>query len=289
MKFGRPVEEIIRERYSCRTYRKQTIDAAALTALERHMADDIPAPFGSSIRFSLIAAEAGEGESLKKVGTYGMIKDAPAYIAGALREGSMCLEDYGYRMELIILAATDAGLGTCWLGGTFSRSNFAQRMSLLPEETMPAVAAVGHAADRKRMLDSLVRFGAGSDRRKPWGELFFEGEFDTALAPDAAGTYGPVLEMVRLAPSASNKQPWRIVREKEGGRFHFYLQRTKNYHERWSITGMSDLQRVDMGIALCHFEAAARGAGRTGSWTVSDPGLAVPDALCEYTATWQEA
>ncbi len=288
MKFSRPVEEIIRERYSCRTYQKKQIDDAALTALQRHMAGDVPAPFGGRMRFSLIAAEAGEGESMKKVGTYGMIKDAPAYIAGALREGSMCLEDYGYRMERIILAATDAGLGTCWLGGTFSRSNFAERMSLLPEETMPAVAAVGHTADRKRVLDSLVRFGAGSDKRKPWGELFFDGSFDAPLAQESAGAYSRTLEMVRLAPSASNKQPWRIVRDEGGRRFHFYIQRTKNYHERWSITGMSDLQRVDMGIAMCHFDAAAAEAGNPGGWVASDPGIPVPDALCEYNATWQE-
>jgi hypothetical protein len=288
MKFSRPVDELIRERYSCRTYLKKPIDDAALAALRRHMAEDVPAPFGSRMRFNIIAAEESGSESPKKVGTYGMIKDAPAYIAGALREGSMCLEDYGYRMERIILAATDAGLGTCWLGGTFSRSNFAIRMSLLSQETMPAVAAVGFAADRKRVMDSVVRFTAGSDRRKPWSELFFDGGFGAPLADTAAGAHADALEMVRLAPSASNKQPWRIVREKGGGRFHFYLQRTKNYRERWNFTGMSDLQRVDMGIALCHFEAAAAGSGLPGSWVVRDPDLPVPDRLCEYVTTWQE-
>jgi len=44
-----------------------------------------------------------------------------------------------------------------------------------------------------------------------------------------------------------------------------------------------------MGIAMCHFEAAACGAGLAGAWAVRDPGLPVPDSLCEYTATWEEA
>ena len=125
-------------------------------------------------------------------------------------------------------------------------------------------------------------------RRKPWDELFFDRGFDAPLAREAAGTHAAALEMVRLAPSASNNQPWRIVREKGGGRFHFYIQRTKNYRERWAFIGTADLQRVDMGIAMCHFEAAARGAGMSGSWTVLDPGLTVRDTLCEYTATWLE-
>ena len=36
-----------------------------------------------------------------------------------------------------------------------------------------------------------------------------------------------VLEMVRRGPSASNKQPWRVVRA--GERWHLYLQRTRGY------------------------------------------------------------
>jgi len=288
MKFSRPVDEIIRERYSCRTYLKKPIDDAALAGLERQLAGDIPAPFGSRMRFSIIPAVEGDGEALRRVGTYGMIKDAPAFIAGAIREEGARLEDYGYRMERIILAAASTGLGTCWLGGTFSRSDFAGRISLLPEETIPAVAAVGYAADRPRVMDSVVRFTAGSDRRKAWGELFFDGGFGAPLAHTSAGAHAAALEMVRLAPSASNKQPWRIVREKGDGRFHFYLQRTKNYRGRGGFIGISDLQKVDMGIALCHFEAAAGEAGLAGSWLVADPKLPVPDALTEYVVTWEE-
>jgi len=287
MKFGRPVEEIIRERCSLRTYRNEPIDGAALAELERHMADDIPAPFGAGIRFDLVPAMDG-GDAPARVGTYGIIKGAPAFIAGAMREGGMSLEDFGFRMERIVLAATAEGLGTCWLGGTFTRSGFSQRMSLEQGEVIPAVVAVGYATERRRVLDRVMRFGAGSDNRKPWDELFFDTGFDRPLARDAAGPYAAVLDMVRLATSASNKQPWRVVREEGGRHFHLYMQRTKNYRERWSITGMSDLQRVDMGIAMCHFEAAACGAGLAGAWAVRDPGLPVPDSLCEYTATWEE-
>jgi len=36
----------------------------------------------------------------------------------------MNLENFGYRMELIVLHATDLELGTCWLGGTFFTQQF---------------------------------------------------------------------------------------------------------------------------------------------------------------------
>jgi nitroreductase len=288
MEFSRKVEEIIRARHSCRTYTGKPIDGDVRSLLEKEMGANVPALFGTVMRFRLIAAQGGDEEALKRLGTYGMIKDAPAYITGAVHEGGLYLEDYGYRMERIILTATDAGLGTCWLGGTFARSDFSRRMQLEEGETIPAVASVGYAADKKRMFDSLVRIGAGADKRKPWSVLFFDGDFNFPLAQESAREYIGALEMVRLAPSASNHQPWRVVREKANRRYHFYLQRTKNYRERWAFVGKADLQRIDMGIAMCHFEAAAGSGGIRGSWTVRDPGIPLPGGLCTYTATWQE-
>lgn len=55
------------------------------------------------------------------------------------------------------------------------------------------------------------------------------------------------LEMVRLGPSASNKQPLRII--KDENTFHFFVCRNKGY----GIAGY-DLQKNDIGIAKCHFD-----------------------------------
>jgi len=93
--------------------------------------------------------------------------------------------------------------------------------------------------------------------------------------------------MVRRAPSASNKQPWRIVRDRDRGNFHFILERTKNYYRNWKIVGMEDLQRVDMGIAMHHFEAAAAELKLKGSWTVEAPKFSLPSEESEYIATWK--
>ncbi len=86
------------------------------------------------------------------------------------------------------------------------------------------------------------------------------------------------LECVRIGPSASNKQPWRIVRN--GDAFHFYLSRTPRYEMIKNIK----LQNIDMGIAMCHFELSARELGLDGGWKVRDPGIPAGDR--EYIATW---
>jgi hypothetical protein len=114
-----------------------------------------------------------------------------------------------------------------------------------------------------------------------------DGEFGAALSPEAAGPYASPLEMARWAPSASNRQPVRIVRS--GASWHFYIQRTPGYLPRFArtLTGIEDLQRVDSGIAMCHFELTARELGLTGRWVVHPPAISLPDALTEYSATWE--
>jgi hypothetical protein len=208
------------------------------------------------------------------------------FIVGATRQPERGTEDYGYLMELIILHATDLGLGTCWLGGSFTKSSFAAKIGTGDDEVVPAVAAVGHIANRPRALDSVMRRAVGSDQRLLWQDLFFEGSFSTPLLREDAGEYAVPLEMLRLGPSASNKQPWRVV--KTGNTWHLFLARTKGYGQ--GILGRSlsrgDMQRLDMGIAMCHFEQTARELGLKGRWVVDQPEIGELDELTEYTVSW---
>jgi hypothetical protein len=202
------------------------------------------------------------------------------------------LEDFGWVLEQTVLYATGLGLGTVWLGGTFTKSRFAQLLNLRAPESVPAVIATGYPADGTRAWDLFVRRRANADERLPWHKLFFEassgehtkGIFETPLPEDRAGRYAEVLEMVRQAPSASNKQPWRIVRD--GERWHFYLQRTRGYAARNSLLGVADMQRIDMGIVMCHWELTAEELGLGGRWEVADPSFTKPDELISYTVSW---
>jgi hypothetical protein len=85
------------------------------------------------------------------------------------------------------------------------------------------------------------------------------------------GDFEIPLEMVRLSPSASNKQPWRIVKEKKKNVFHFFIKRNKMYKKNIELLQLSDLQRIDIGIAMCHFELTAQEANLKGKWVEDDP------------------
>jgi hypothetical protein len=277
--------ELIHRRYSCRTYEERPIAAEPRAALEAFMATRTRGPLGSATRFRLIAAAPDDTDTLRRLGTYGFIKGATGFVVGAVRKGAGDLEDYGYLLEEVVLEATRLGLGTCWLGGTFTRGAFTSHFGgVSRDETIPAVVATGYPAEDG---SERIRKREHGDRRSPPDELFFIDEWAEPLGNQADG-YGEALEAVRMAPSATNRQPWRIVRR--GRDWHFYLARTKGYGKGspwFRLLRIADLQRVDLGIAMCHFELAAREAGQAGAWRVAEPAVALPVDTIEYAATWR--
>jgi hypothetical protein len=136
-------------------------------------------------------------------------------------------------------------LGTCWLGGSFSRKNFAKTVLLKPDEILRVVSPVGYINSKKRFTEALLGQKGKHLSRKPFESLFFREDFNTPLTKDAASSYEKPLEMVRIAPSANNQQSWRIVLA--GRNLHFY--------QHLSMIGFNAL---DLGIALCHFEQSCR-------------------------------
>lgn len=288
MTYKQTATDLIKKRFSCRTYLPQPVAPEAQEQLRQFLSTLQSGPLGASARFELIAATADDAKALKGLGTYGFMKNPSGFIAGAAQTGEKDLEDFGYLLECTVLYATDLGLGTCWLGGSFTKSSFAHKLALRDGETLPAVISLGYIAEKKSRIDAFLRHGAGSDQRLGWEKLFFAGSFDTPLAREDAGKYAVPLDMVRIGPSASNKQPWRIL--KDGDRWHFYLQRTPGYSKPFlGLIHIPDLQRVDIGIAMSHFALAANELGLTGQWVNARPDVSLPDALTEYVVSWQEA
>jgi nitroreductase len=263
------VSETIRKRSSWRTYIKKPLNKDDLHELEKFISSDIDTPFGNTPRFKVIEKKS---ES-RQLGTYGFIHGATNFIIGAVSDAPMAVEDYGYALERLILKATEMGLGTCWLGGTFNRTAFGETIGLVDSELMPAITPVGYVKEERRLTERVMRWAVKANVRKPWSDLFFDSDI-SFLSSDAAGVYGEAFENVRLGPSASNGQPWRLVLD--GEKVHFYAMgvRTKTY---------SPMKRLDMGIAFCHFELTMKEKCVLGQWSVSNPEIT---NSFSYIATW---
>jgi hypothetical protein len=177
----------------------------------------------------------------------------------------------GYMFEQVILYCAELNLGSCWLGGTFNRRDFLKHIPIKNNQKMTIISPIGYPALKRSFLDSMMRAGAKSDNRKPFGELFFDQTIGNPLKKSQAGRYEVPLEMVRLAPSAANKQPWRIVMMNDN-QLNFY-------HKKGHFS------ENDLGIALCHFEQTCKELQIPGNLVIlKNPML--HDAKFEYVVSW---
>jgi hypothetical protein len=184
------------------------------------------------------------------VGNYGRITGAPAYAAFIGDRGAANVQAaVGYAGEALILEATALGLDTCWVSGFFRPEAVRSDIEIAADERVFAVTPIGYAGENLTRRDRIYRVLVRSDARKPLTALVSGG----ALEP----WQEKAVQAARLAPSASNRQPWRFsvgdgfveigaVGGRDGERF---------------------AKRLDCGIAMLHVELGARAAGRTGSWT----------------------
>lgn len=284
MKFSKSIIEIIKERTSWRTYANKLIEQDLRNRVDNILKiEDIESPFknkSASSRFQLISVPEFNPNENIKIGTYGMIKGAQQFIAGATEKSQYDLENYGYIFETIILALTDMNLKTCWLGGTFSRSQFSEMIELKDNEIIPAITPVGYAATR-RVKERIIRSLVKAKVRKSWDEIFYNGDFNTPINQESIGAYNKVLEMVRISPSAGNNQPWRIFKEDNRDIFHFFVK----YSNSKRVSAYNKFVRLDIGIAICHFDLSAEQLGISGKWDFIKPNSNIPEGL-KYTISW---
>ena len=262
--------QLIKTRRSVRTFAENALQPAQAQAVFNYL-QTVQNPYGLPVTWKLLSAKADGLSSPVIVGT-------DVWIAGKMRQIPHAEEAFGYSFEAGVLYAWSLGIGTTWIAGTMDRAAFEKAIDLQPGEVMPCVSPLGIPAKKMSLRESLMRKGIRADSRLAFSDLFFDGSFDRPLAPQKAGALARPLELVRLAPSAVNKQPWRAV--VADGTVHFYEKHSKGYTDK---TGW-DLQKVDVGIALCHFAMGLAEQGRAMTLSFADPAL-TPPADTEYVAS----
>ncbi len=256
--------ELIKTRRSVRTFDGQPLREEDESRLRAYMRS-IPNPYGIPVRFVLLdGSEHGLSSPV--------IVGASRYVAAKADKVPHSEEAYGYSFEKLVLYAWSLGIGTTWIGGTMKRALFERAADVGDGEWMFCVSPLGYPARKMSGRESLMRRAIKADERKSAEQLFFDRDFSTPLVTEDE-KLRDALEMVRWAPSATNSQPWRVVRD--GDAFHFYLEHTKGYSDKagW------DMQKIDMGIALCHFMGAMGG-----ELSLSDPGIHAGEGT-DYIAT----
>ena len=256
----------------------RTFDGAPLAPDARELLESLAShaenPYGIPVDLRLVDVE-------KYGATSRVIRGTSWYVVGSLPRCAHAEEAFGYVVERLVLSATAHGLGTAWLAGTIDRPAFERVAGVDENRIMPAVIAVGVPAARMSVLERVMRSKLRADERAPWDTLFFREDLAHPMAsPDECDpTLTGALACVRLAPSAQNLQPWRLVCS--DGRIDLFENRTL------PLRPIGDVQLVDMGIAMLHLEAGLARQGIGGAWSFDGPaaGAGGSDASTRYVAT----
>ena len=269
--------DTIKNRTSCRTFKPVPLSPADKGSLEAFIRENDTGLENERIRFVIIEKMAGE-KPMKL--DYGIIKGHSTYVMGASKASVTSRVNYGYLMEKVVLKATEMGLATCWVG-YFDPEYFHADITIENGYEIPSIVVIGYPAAAPSLADKIVRFTARSAKRQAWDALFFNYHSKAALSPENVKKYSDSLEMVRLAPSSGNTQPWRVFCDDTVNEFHFYK---KPVSRRYEAKG---LHEIDMGIAMSHFELVSVYNGLSGGWIKhTEESVNAMDDF-RYIATWK--
>ena len=73
--------------------------------------------------------------------------------------------DVSIALENIVLAATDKGLGTCWIGG-FNEKKVKEILGIPEHTRVVALTPIGYPAEKKRFFENLTKIVTKNKKRK---------------------------------------------------------------------------------------------------------------------------
>jgi nitroreductase len=235
----------IDKRISRRNYLDYSVDAEKIEKL-KCLVDKFNQE--ANLRIELIV-EGGDAFS-KLSRSYGFFKNVHTILAmKGLEKDPHHREKLGYYGELLVLEATDLGLGSCWVGGSFDRGS--QIFNIEADEKLHYVIPIGEVPEEKTLKEKMFH-GFSHLRPKKVEDLII-----TKVAiEELPNEFMNAMKAVYKAPSALNSQPVR---------FEYSNGQVFGRHVKPSLT-----DSVDLGIAKAHFVVVAGGSfewGNGGKWS----------------------
>ncbi len=280
------IRSAIRRRISIRHYESRPVPEDVLQSVVKAGENSVALDDGIRIRFHLVKEGRLVAERMTPLtGTRLLFGSAPHFIIATSEEKPLFMLNMGFRMEQMILFATQHSLGTCWVGGMFTEERIGGFLGLGGGERVIALTPLGYpdTSFYGRVAHDVIELGAMNfGRRKPLQQIAFGPDWGSPLETGDKELL-EALECARLAPSWVNAQPWRFL---VTGKKIIAVADAKGRYS--SIRDGKHYYRLDVGIAMAHFFLAAKEMGWSGSWQVTgfDPArvasaYAIPDGYEE--------
>ena len=208
------------KRKSVRKFDQQKLDSSILTEIEAMIAGIEPLSKDNQIKIII--------DSSEEVGGLFGVK-APHYFLVYSEEKEHYLTNAGYVLQHVDLLLSEMKIGCCWLG----MAKPSKKSELAGDLNFVIAMAFG-TPNEAYYRDSTAY------NRKAMSEI------------SMGNGYSALLEAVRVAPSATNSQPW-YMSVSEGV---IDIYRVKNNMLKAFV--LDRMNQIDIGIALCHLQIAAK-------------------------------
>lgn len=222
----RDLYEAIFHRKSIRSYDMTPLSPDTLLQINQYIDSVKPLEGNTETEFSFIGTS--DVKNLLPI-------KAPHYICLYSKKTRGYLMNAGFMLQQIDLYLSSRGLGSCWLGMGKPTNKAPTRIDDLDFVIMLALG---------KSDETLHRTDESEFKRKSLDQI-----------GNAEGV-GDLLEAVRLAPSATNSQPWFIT----GDAQRMHISRVKLNPIKALI--YDKMNQIDLGIALCHLDLAAKMKGQ---------------------------
>jgi len=216
--------DMIFKRKSVRKYKLEPLDSSTLREVEEF--GNSAQPLYDDIKIGIRIVSQGEASGFLSI-------KAPHYMIMTSEKKDGYLTNAGYIFQQVDLFLSSKGIGGCYLGLTQPKSEIKKEL----ENEVVMVLAFGNPAE------AVHRTDVSEFKRKALKEI-----------TNSSG-YDRILEAARLAPSATNSQPWFFTGE--NGKLKVYC--IKPNLLKALIYGR--LNKFDMGIALYHITVASEKFG----------------------------
>jgi len=217
--------EAIVKRKSIREYDLTPLDGHTLAEIMAHMSALKPMYDDIKIEMKLVSQKDVKGLFLAK---------APHYLSVFSETKDGYLTNVGFVLQQMDLFLSANGIGSCWQGMPKPTKE------ILNSSKLEFVILLAFGKPKER----LHRESVSEFRRKPLGEM-----------TDIKGA-DELLEPVRLAPSAMNRQQWFFTGN--AGTLHAYRAKSSFL----TAFMFEKVSKVSVGIAICHLWIAAKHFGK---------------------------
>jgi hypothetical protein len=207
--------ETIFKRKSIRKFSNEQLDNNTLGIIKNAFNESKPLFPSINVGMKIVPGDSVKGLFLVKAPHYLLLfsENKPGYLINT-----------GFIFEQIDLFLSSSGIGSCWLGLTKPKKDLLETSSLEFVITL----ATGNPEE------TVHRKNISEFNRKPLDQI------------SKGDKFLDIIESARLAPSATNSQPWFFVTDDN----HIHCYCIKSGLMKRII--YKKMNRIDMGISLCH-------------------------------------